>query len=257
MIAKEKSALATQFFRDHVVVEETGSTNADVAELARAGRPEGLVLVAEHQTAGRGRLGRDWTAPRGSGLTFSVLLRPTGVAAKRWPLLPLLVGVGVVEAVRRVARVDAVLKWPNDVLVGDRKLGGILAERVDTPDGPAAVVGVGLNLALQESELPVPTAISLTLAGAVCTDRDIVLQAVLQGVAAHYLQWRDAAGDAGHVLPAYRALCATLGRAVRVELPGGEYVEGVADDIDAAGGLVVVSPAARRVVTAGDVVHVR
>lgn len=258
MIAREESALlAPQFFREHVFVEETGSTNADVAERARAGEPEGFVLLADHQTAGRGRRGRSWTAPKGSGLAFSVLLRPTRVAANRWPLLPLLVGVGVAAALRETARIDVGLKWPNDVLVAERKLGGILAERVETPTGPAAVVGVGLNVTLQAHELPVPTAISLALAGAACTARDLVFPALLEGIAVRYLRWRDAAGDPEQVLPAYRALCTTLGRLVRVEFPGGDHLEGEAAGIDADGSLLVDTEAGRRVVMAGDVVHVR
>ena len=160
-------------WRELRVVDETGSTNADVAELARSGEAEGLVLVAEHQSAGRGRLGRVWRAPARSGLSFSVLLRPVTVPAGRWPLVPLLVGVGVARAVARVTDIEISLKWPNDLLVGGRKLGGILAEWLEPVAaggqaepagaiGPAIVVGVGLNVTLREPELPVPTAISLS-----------------------------------------------------------------------------------------------
>ena len=246
-------------WREIRVVDETGSTNADVAELARRGEPAGLVLVAEHQTAGRGRLGREWRAPARSGLSFSVLLRP-GVATGLLPLVPLLVGVGVARGVAKVAEVEIALKWPNDLLIGDRKLGGILAERVETPDltGSAVVVGVGLNVSLREAELPVPSAISLTLAGAVRADRDTVLRAALRGIAAEYLGWLAAGGDAERsTLPAYRELCATLGRRVRVELPGDRVIEGVATAVDADGSLLVDTVAGARVVTAGDVVHVR
>ena len=256
--ALKRALVEGGLWRDIRVVDETGSTNADVAGLARSGEPEGLVLIAEHQTAGRGRLGREWTAPARSGLAFSMLLRPVGVPAKSWTLLPLLVGVGAASAVSRVADLEVTLKWPNDLMIGDCKLGGILAERVDAPSGPAVVVGVGLNVSLHEAELPVATAVSLGLADAATTDRDTVVRATLRGIAAEYGAWLDARGDGEQsVLPAYRALCRTLGRDVRVELPGDRVVEGRAADIDADGSLLLDGPAGQVVVTAGDVVHLR
>jgi len=260
-------------WREIRVVEETGSTNADVVGLARSGAAAGLVLIAEHQTAARGRLDRGWSAPARSGLTFSMLLRPSDVTPDvmpdlqvglpplasvavppaRWSLLPLVVGVGIASALRRVAEVDIELKWPNDLMIGDRKLAGILAEVVDD----AVVVGVGLNVTLREAELPVPTAISLALAGASTTDRDTLLRAALRGIGDEYLAWRRVEGDGElSVLPRYRQLCVTLGRDVRVDL-GGDSLEGRAVDINADGSLVVESSAGRRSVSAGDVIHVR
>ena len=245
-------------WREVLVVDETGSTNADVAERARSGAAEGLVLIAEHQTAGRGRLDRTWSAPARSGLSFSVLLRPVGVPAGRWPLLPLLVGIGVARAVARVAEVEIGLKWPNDLLVGDRKLGGILTERVETTAGPAAVVGVGLNVTLRLAELPVPAATSLALVAAKTTDRDTVVRATLRGIADEYNAWQLAGGDgATRVLPAYRTLCTTIGRQVRVQLSGDRVLEGQAVDIDGDGSLVVHTPSGIEIVTAGDVIHLR
>jgi BirA family transcriptional regulator, biotin operon repressor / biotin---[acetyl-CoA-carboxylase] ligase len=240
------------------VVDETGSTNADVAELARSDEPEGLVLVAEYQSAGRGRLGRTWTAPPRSGLSFSILLRPDDVPVPAWNLLPLLVGVAVAKAVATVAAdVPVGLKWPNDLLVGDRKLAGILAERIDSPAGPAVVVGIGLNVSLREDELPLPTATSLAIAGAGSVDRDTVLRAVLRAVAHSYAAWRESGGDSTRVLAAYRELCVTLGRDVRVELGGDQIVSGRAVELGLDGSLVVETSAGRRSVSAGDVVHVR
>ena len=246
-------------WREIRVVDATGSTNADVAALARGHAPGGVVLVADHQTAGRGRLNRRWVAPPRSGLSFSMLLRP-GVELNRWSLLPLLVGVGVARGVARVCDVDVTLKWPNDLLVGDRKLGGILSERVESESGEqraAAVVGVGLNVTLREVELPVPTAISLALANASTTDRDTILRAALREVGKQYAQWVVADGDGAAVLPEYRRLCSTLGNRVRVELPGGDVVEGVALDVRDDGALVVDGPNGRQPVSAGDVVHLR
>ena len=170
------------------VVGSVGSTNLEVASLARGGAPSGTVLVAESQTAGRGRLDRVWTSPDRSGLTFSVLLRPA-VAAGAWGWFPLLAGVAVAEAVARLAEIDVRLKWPNDVLVGDRKLAGILAERVDD----ALVLGVGLNVLLSADQLPVPTATSLLLEESAVLDRAPVLLAVLREIGRRYDEFVGAA----------------------------------------------------------------
>lgn len=234
------------------VVARTTSTNADVAALARAGAPSGLVLVAETQTAGRGRLDRSWTAPSRSGLTFSVLLRPPDLPPARWGWLPLLTGLAVAEAVGRVADVTATVKWPNDVLVGERKLAGILAERV----GDAVVIGVGLNVSLREDELPVPQATSVALAGGTVTDRDTVLRGVLRAIGARYVAWAAAADDAA-LRTDYLAVSATVGRDVRVVLPGERELMGSAADVDADGRLVLDTGDGMQVVGAGDVVHVR
>lgn len=245
-------------WREVVVVAETASTNADVAARARADEDDGLVLVAESQVGGRGRLGRVWTAPPRSGLTMSMLLRPRDVPPGSWPWLPLLTGVAVAEAVGRVTDLAPRLKWPNDVLVGDRKLAGILVERVETPAGAAAVVGVGLNVSLRAHERPVPSATSLTLEGVPAPDRTVVLREVLRVFGALYDAWLAAGGDAAAGLAdAYTARCATLGRDVRVDVPAGEPVRGRAELVDADGRLVVVTASGEVAVGAGDVVHVR
>jgi BirA family biotin operon repressor/biotin-[acetyl-CoA-carboxylase] ligase len=236
------------------VVAQTGSTHADVVALARAGAPEGTVLVAESQTAGRGRLDRAWLAPPRSGLTFSVLLRPPFPVA-RWSWLPLLAGLAVLAPVRRLGDVDAGLKWPNDVLVGERKLAGVLAERV----GDAVVLGVGLNVSLRRDELPTPTATSLALEGSLLADRDPLLRAVLRDLADRYDRLRRLAGDpqAAGLRAEYLAACRTLGRRVSVRLPGDRRLDGEAVDVDADGRLVVRGPDGDTALGAGDVVHVR
>ncbi|MFZ5851832.1 MAG: biotin--[acetyl-CoA-carboxylase] ligase, partial [Actinomycetota bacterium] len=147
-------------WRELRVVAETGSTQADLALAAQGGAGEGLVLVAERQRAGRGRLDRSWVSPPRAGLTFSVLLRP-GPPEARWGWLSLLGGVAVAVAVQRVTGVAAAVKWPNDVLVEGRKLAGVLAERV----AGAVVLGVGLNVSQAAGELPGPAATSLVLEG--------------------------------------------------------------------------------------------
>jgi BirA family biotin operon repressor/biotin-[acetyl-CoA-carboxylase] ligase len=238
------------------VVAETASTNADVADRARAGAAEGLVIVAEHQTAGRGRMGRSWEAPPRSALLFSLLLRPATIEPARLPWLGLLTPLAVAEAVRSL-EVEAEVKWPNDVLVEDRKLAGILLERIDTADGPAAVVGIGLNVTLRADERPHEAATSLGLEQASTTDRVTVLAAVLRSFERHYRAWLEQADGTGAVLAAYEKISATLGREVRAELPGGTTVTGTATAIDQDGRLVVDGPAGRTALAAGDVVHLR
>lgn len=252
------------------VVSATGSTNTDVLEEAGAGAPEGLVIAAEEQTAGKGRLGRTWQARRGSALTFSVLLRPRSIpeAARAW--FSLLAGVAVVRAVRQQSGVDARLKWPNDVVVCDCKLAGILAER----SGDAIVVGIGLNVLGRSDDLPVATATSLEDANASRTDRTELLAAILKEIEQWYVRWSEAGGDAvaAGLRDEYLTLCTTLGRQVRVLLPADRVLAGRAAEVDAAGRLLVeVAPGSDTsglpeagpgggglvAVSAGDVIHVR
>lgn len=238
-------------WRELRVVESTGSTNADLVSAAAAGEPAGLVLVAEEQTAGRGRLDRTWTAPPRSGLTFSVLLRPS-VPPRALGWLPLLAGLAVAEALGRLAELDVRLKWPNDLVVDDRKLAGVLAERTTG----AVVVGIGLNVSALATELPVATATSLAIEGAACTDRDPLLRAILRRLAERVSRWDGPYGDRG-LADDYRARCATIGRAVRAELPGAAVVEGVAEGVDDDGRLLIRAGAGLETVGAGDVVHLR
>ncbi|MFF5726098.1 biotin--[acetyl-CoA-carboxylase] ligase [[Kitasatospora] papulosa] len=243
------------------VVDATGSTNSDLAaRAAGGGLAEGTVLVAEEQTAGRGRLDRSWTAPPRSGLFLSVYLNPGGVPAERWGWLPLLAGVAAATGLAQSAGVDMALKWPNDLLVTiggtERKTGGILAERA----GEGVVIGIGLNVSLRAAELPAPHAGSLALAGAVSTDRETLLRAVLRSLEQWYAQWRDANGDAAEsgLQAAYAAGCATLDRTVRAELPGDRSVVGEAVAIDGDGRLVLATgDGIQEPVSAGDIVHLR
>lgn len=232
------------------VVDATGSTNADVAAEARAGAAEGLVVIAERQDMGRGRLDRSWQSPPRAGLLLSVLLRPSGPVSLL-PLLPLLVGTAAVEAVRGVARLEARLKWPNDVLVGDRKLGGILVERVDD----AVVVGIGLNVSTRLEELPVETATSVAVEGG-SADREPLVKELLRALARRYADFEQRGAEA--VVPAYREVCATIGRDVRLQLPGGDEISGVAVAVDDGGRLVVRDDTGHEAAwSAGDVVHAR
>jgi BirA family biotin operon repressor/biotin-[acetyl-CoA-carboxylase] ligase len=247
------------------VKSTTGSTNVDVAQAARNGAAEGLVVVAEQQVAGRGRLERQWHSPPRAGLAVSVLVRPGPAVPIGWyGWLPLLAGVALVETVRWLGAVNAVLKWPNDMLIDERKCAGILAEAVPGAGagagaGAAVVLGIGLDVTLRENELPVPTATSLALAGSTCTDRDPLLRALLRELARWYERWRAVGGDpeASGLRQAYLMHCSTLGRPVRVALPAGAVLTGTASGVDGDGRLVVTSASGESTaVAAGDVEHV-
>ncbi|UDY22772.1 biotin--[acetyl-CoA-carboxylase] ligase [Nocardioides sp. Kera G14] len=243
------------------ILSETPSTNAVLAERARQGAAHGLVIATEHQTAGRGRLDRTWTTPRSTALTFSVLLRPDGLAPTRWTWLPLLTGLAVTSALRSLGY-DALVKWPNDVLLrtseGERKVCGILVERVDTPafgaGTAAAVIGIGLNTSMGADDLPVETATSLALASGGPVDRTAVLRELLRSLFAHYADWL---ADPEEAASAYREMSGTLGRQVRAELPGGDVLTGVAQAVDETGCLIISTEAGPVTVAAGDVVHLR
>lgn len=243
---------AADRWREVRVVPATESTNADVAAAARAGAAEGLVLVAEHQTAGRGRLDRTWVSPPRAGLTMSLLLRPT-VAQPAWALLPMLVATATASAVEQRTGVEIRLKWPNDLLAGRRKVAGLLAELA----GDAVVVGVGINVSNRRDELPRGDATSLALEADEPVDRLPLLLAILRAVAAAYDDWLADGGAAGPVVAAYRSRSATIGRDVRVELPGGAELVGRASDVDDAGRLLVDAATGVVPVSAGDVVHLR
>jgi BirA family biotin operon repressor/biotin-[acetyl-CoA-carboxylase] ligase len=239
------------------VVTETGSTNADL--LADPDAPHRALLVAESQVAGRGRLDRAWVSPPRAGLTFSVLLRPP-VAIARWGWLPLLAGVALHDAVLRVSGVAVAVKWPNDLLAGERKLAGILAQT----SGDAVVLGIGLNVSSAADELPPqspgsmpPT--SLLLSDARSLDRTELLVATLAELDGRLGQWAGADGDAERagLAAAYRERCATLGRQVAVSATDGRRLRGTAAAIDAAGRLVLHTAAGPTVIGAGDVQHLR
>ena len=248
-------ALEGSRFGDVRWFPEVRSTNEVVAALARGGASEGVVAVAGHQTAGRGRMGRRWHAPPGSSLLLSVLLRPSLPAAQT-PLTTVAMALAAAEACEEVADVSPLVKWPNDLVVGEGKLAGILGERVSpTADGrPAVVVGIGVNANWGDQVPPDGGAALDELAG-----RPVALWDLLVALL-HRLDRRYRYLSQPDVLPLllddYRARSATLGRRVRVEVPAGE-LEGEAVRLTAEGHLVVDDSGRHRVVSAGDVVHVR
>jgi BirA family biotin operon repressor/biotin-[acetyl-CoA-carboxylase] ligase len=241
-------------WRSLEVVEEVGSTNAELVARAADDAAEGVVLVAEHQAAGRGRLDRGWTSPPRAGLTVSFLLRPDVPAARRgW--VTLLVGVALAESVGEVTGVRASLKWPNDLLAADgRKLAGILAES----SGTAVVVGVGLNVSTAAAELP-DTGTSIAVITGSAVDRGPLLLAFLRAVERRYQRWTAALGDpvASGLATDYLAWSSTVGTTVSVTLPDGSTVDGIAEAVDWDGRLVVGTPEGRVELASGDVRHVR
>ena len=233
------------------VMDTTESTNSDVARLAQAGAAEGSCIVAEHQTAGRGRLDRQWVSPRGAGLWMSILVRPSDMPRAQWTWLPLLAGLASAQAIRQVCGVDASVKWPNDLVVVDhssRKLGGILSE---AHGADAVVVGIGLNVSLTAEELPVPTATSLVLEGG-RPNREALLAAVLSNFADALARWRAADPM---LFVEYRAICTSIGRVVEATLPDSMIVHGVVLDVDDEGQLLVDDGTTTVMITAGDVIH--
>ncbi len=236
-------------------LEEVDSTNTHARDQARRGVDEGLVVVADHQTAGRGRLDRRWESPPGANLLASVLLRP-GCGAEDVHLCAGAVALAGADACREVAGVEPVLKWPNDLLVDGRKLAGILAE-AEFSGGTlvAVIVGIGINVAWPGPEEAGGACLDDVGTAAQPVDRQVLLQRLLGALTGRRALLDDASGR-GTLADEIRRRCATLGQAVRVVLPGGEFT-GLAAAIDDEGRLVVETASGPRRVTAGDVVHLR
>ncbi|MFT4029048.1 MAG: biotin--[acetyl-CoA-carboxylase] ligase [Protaetiibacter sp.] len=248
-------------------VASSSSTNTELSARAdREGMGDLTVMLTRYQSAGRGRLGRSWTAPPGAAVAVSLLLRPrlpdgTTPAPDRLGWLPVIAGLAMTSAIRAALPGRSVgFKWPNDVLVDGRKICGILAELL--PAGTGVVVGAGINTRMTAQELPVPTATSLAVEGASVDDalEDAVLAAYLEGIRDRVTRYLAAGtdADASGIRAEAQAGCLTLGRVVSIELPGGESLRASAIALDADGRLVVADGDGRtRSVAAGDVTHVR
>lgn len=263
-----RAALSGSRFADVRWVAETGSTNADALALARDGAPEGVVLVADHQRAGRGRLGRTWTAPPGASLLTTVLLRPpAGVA----DAATLAAALAMAEAVEACTGVRALLKWPNDLVVDGRKLAGVLAEadwparsgssggwsRPPASERVTVVVGIGVNCNWPEDvpEDLQDILVSCNHLTGRAVDREALLVEFLRRFDERYAAL--VAGDRTTLLADWRARSATLGQRVRVDL-GSDDVEGTAVDVTEAGHLVVdCDTGEHRTFAVGDVTHLR
>ncbi|KRA22218.1 biotin--acetyl-CoA-carboxylase ligase [Microbacterium sp. Root61] len=245
------------------VAVSTGSTNADlVAAVAAdpASWPHLSVLLTDDQRAGRGRLDRTWTAPPGTALAVSIVVRVAGVPAESRGWIPLIAGAAMTRAVAAQIRATghtAKLKWPNDVLLDGAKVCGILAEAV--PGHPdAVVIGAGVNTRMTAADLPVTTATSFAAVG-LEADEDRLLADYLGAVDEQLAALTASHGDAAAagILGEIEALCSTVGSNVRVSMPDGTLLEGRAQRLDPSGRLVVVSGNVETTVAAGDVVHVR
>lgn len=273
-----REALVGTRFGDVRWVAETGSTNADALELARAGEPEGIVLVADHQTAGRGRLGRTWQAPVGGSLLTTILLRPPARVA---PASTMAVALSAAEAVESLTGAAPRLKWPNDLVWPgdgsgpDRKLAGILAE-VDWPaashiaggwaepkptDRLVVAVGIGLNVAwgvdVPAELADLAVSLDQVVAAAALPSRVDLLVAMLERLDARYRALVADPAALAALRDDWRERSATLGRRVRVDL-GADDVVGTAVDVTVEGHLVVETlEGARRTLAVGDVVHLR
>jgi BirA family transcriptional regulator, biotin operon repressor / biotin---[acetyl-CoA-carboxylase] ligase len=237
------------------VVAETGSTNADLLARAEGGADiDGSVLLAEYQNAGRGRHGRQWSAPPRTQVALSAGIAGASVPRGGWGWLPLAAGVAVADALASVG-VEAGLKWPNDVLVGGGKLAGILAEVA----APAAVivVGLGLNVTLTAEEAPDPVATSLLMLGASTTDRSVLARRILRELALRVDAWRTAGGADAALIADYQRHSLTLNSRVRASMPGDREVVGVARSIDDTGRLCVDTGAETVAISAGDITHLR
>ena len=234
---------------------ETTSTNGVALGLADEGAPEWTVIAAGHQTAGRGRLGRSWASAPGRSLLFSMVLRPP-LPPDRAPLVSLLAAAAMVEAIPRPGTDPVRAKWPNDLLAGERKVGGILPEaRVEGGRIVHLVVGVGLNVSMTEEDFPeeiLVTATSLALEGVDVSPPEL-LGAFLETFRAAY---RPIDPDFGaHVVARYQPVCATVGRRVRARTVDGSEAEGIAVEISEDGSLVLEGPRGREAVAFGEVVH--
>ena len=230
------------------LLDEVDSTNRVLVE--RSDAREGTTIVAEIQTAGRGRLGRTWESPWGSGVWMSVLVRPADQPRASWAWLPLITALAVRDALATACGTDCALKWPNDLVSGGdevRKLGGILVE-VAGPD--AVIVGIGVNMSLIHEELPTPAATSVLLEGGE-PDREAFVVALQGSLEARLADWRAGRSP----LADYRAACITVGRQVTVHLPDGSEIAGLAEGISDDGRLMVNHQGNTVIVAAGDVIH--
>jgi BirA family transcriptional regulator, biotin operon repressor / biotin---[acetyl-CoA-carboxylase] ligase len=236
--------------------DEVGSTNAEALRLAEEGAPEWTVVAAGHQTAGRGRLGRSWVERPGRGLLVSLVLRPP-LGAETLSVVSLLAAVEMSRACAQLAGLEVRCKWPNDLLIGRRKVGGILSEASVGDDGVVrhVVVGTGVNVAMEADDFPDDvraTATSLNVEGGPVHPA-LLLRTYLEGMRTGYRSITS--GSTAGVLTSYRDVCVTLGRWVRATTTSGETVEGLAVDLDDRGGLIVDVGRRREVVAFGEVHH--
>lgn len=237
------NSLVTQYWRVSVV-DVTASTQTDLAALARAGKAKaGDVIAANYQSAGRGRLSRTFEAPKNSALLFSFYIEPKR-STEDWGWIALIAGVSVAQALDKV---KATVKWPNDILVNEKKISGLIAEIV----GDGVVIGIGINVGMSLEELPVLTATSLAVEGVSNTNRNEILAKVLSQFESNFSTWDEGDDSATQI---YTSLSSTLGTKVQIHYPNEQIEKGLAVAISPRGELILDSGSH---VQAGDVVHLR
>lgn len=236
--------------------ESLPSTNTEVARRASQGAEEGLAVVADEQTAGRGRLQRAWSSPKGAGLYFSILLRPS-LALERWPLITFVAALAVGDALREAAQVETDIKWPNDLLARERKICGILAEAIDTPAGRAVVVGIGINLT--DEAFPadlIEIATSVAHESGRAAERETILNALLRALARWYALLHESEG-AEKIVAAWASRSSyAAGKLVQVT-NGDEVLQGVTSGVENDGALRLDTAHGLQLIRAGDVTSVR
>lgn len=252
---QKASKLASHF----QFVEETGSTNSDLVNQAQ-NLPDFSVLVAGFQSAGRGRSGRQWQAPAGSSLFVSVLLKPQYLSAAKMSWLPLLAGLAICKSINELSpSKPATLKWPNDVLIENNKISGVLSELVADLSG--VVIGAGINIKQEKADLPIENATSLNIELGRLPDYDEVLSLYLKHLRELYDAYVGHGGDAVQCGLRFQVMsnCQTLGLRVKAIMPGDKEVLGEAVGIDDSGRLILLPDGSKSVlaVAAGDIVHLR
>ncbi len=229
--------------------ESLPSTNTELARMAYEGAAEGLAILADEQTAGRGRLQRAWSSPKGAGLYFSILLRPQ-VPVDQWPLITFAAALAVGDALQEAAGVKTDIKWPNDLLSGERKICGILAEAIDTPAGRAVIVGIGINL----TQNAFSEATSVSEATGNRPDREAILAALLAAL----MRWYSLLGEREKIVAAWCSR-SSFANGKRVQVRNGDEMwEGTTCGVEPDGALRLKTAAGElRLVRAGDVYSLR
>lgn len=270
-LADIQNTLATKALGQHLHLhQEIASTNSEALSLAQAGAPHGTVVVAEQQSAGRGRRTRHWYSPPNTNIYCSVVVRGIGpiLTLSEWlSWVPLVSAMAVADAVQTTASLSLSLKWPNDLLFQDRKVGGILCESAHlSSDIPIVVIGIGLNVNLRTDAFPEDlrqTATSLYEISKVFIDRSSLITQLLLELERGLEALRTDGPD--HLRRAYVARCGTLGRRIRVLLGQDQELQGTAESIGIDGALQVrplptssATPTATLFnIRAADVVHLR
>lgn len=232
--------------------ESLPSTNTEVVRQASEGAAEGLAIIANEQTAGRGRLQRAWSSPKGAGLYFSLLLRPA-IAVEQWPLITFMAALAVGDALQEACDVTTDIKWPNDLLSGERKICGILAESVETPTGRAVVLGMGVNLTsgAYPGELAA-VATSVAEASGRTAEREMLLAALVHALSRWYSLLHEPDGPEKIVAAWASRSSYASGKAVQVA-NGDEVWQGITCGIESDGALRLETTDGIKLVRAGDV----